>query len=415
MKVKAATLYPPLFIAVLLLQLYLPSFKANIFIQLVIIAIVFFVDRVSFKISYIKQLAPFIGLLFIGCIGTLIHKFEPYNVIKDIFHFLKPVTGLLIGYVFFKKIDDFKVFAKTIVNASIISAIIHFLIIIFLVRLEAGTIHAVREFSKDNFLELLGLFFLLFYRRFNNQPLYPSIIRSIIYAIILIASISLYFSRTMIVAGIILFISLMGYARITQKNLKIIGSIIVAIGLFYIYLYNTNIRRDKPGLEAFLYKVKIAPAEIFKTNIDRDNHKDLWDHWRGYEAKRAIALMNDHPSSYIFGAGHGSLVNLKFYAPLAGDRKGIRYISELHNGYMYILYKTGFIGLCIYLFILVRWYLYLYNKKSLISWLIGGISIIYFVSTLTITGVYNSRDIFIFIIGALLVFGEQKKQGFNTA
>ena len=163
MKVKAATLYPPLFIAVLLLQLYLPSFKANIFIQLVIIAIVFFVDRVSFKISYIKQLAPFIGLLVIGCIGTLIHKFEPYNVIKDIFHFLKPVTGLLIGYIFFKKIDDFKVFAKTIVTASILSAIIHFLIIIFLVRFKAGSIHAIREFTKDNFLELLVIFFLLFY------------------------------------------------------------------------------------------------------------------------------------------------------------------------------------------------------------------------------------------------------------
>ena len=69
---------------------------------------------------------------------------------------------------------------------------------------------------------------------------------------------------------------------------------------------------------------------MFKTNVDRENHKDLWDHWRGYEAKRAFALMEQYPSSFIIGTGQGSLVNLKFEAPLTGDKnKGLKYISEL--------------------------------------------------------------------------------------
>jgi hypothetical protein len=114
--------------------------------------------------------------------------------------------------------------------------------------------------------------------------------------------------------------------------------------MLYGYLYSVKIDRGKPGLEAFLYKIKIAPEEIFKTNIDRDNHKELWDHWRGYEAKRALATMEDKPSSYVFGTGYGSLVNLKFKAPLSTtDKEGLKFISELHNGYPYVLYKTGII------------------------------------------------------------------------
>ena len=53
--------------------------------------------------------------------------------------------------------------------------------------------------------------------------------------------------------------------------------------------------------------------------------------------------MKENPSSYIIGTGYGSLVNLKFKAPLGNE--DMKYISRLHNGYVFVFYKTGIFGL----------------------------------------------------------------------
>jgi O-antigen ligase len=201
---------------------------------------------------------------------------------------------------------------------------------------------------------------------------------------------------------------------LTKKTVRFAIAFTTALLLFYAILFSVKIDRDKPGLEAFMFKVKIAPAELFKTKIDRENHKDLWDHWRGYEVKRAYALMKDNPSSFVFGTGYGSLVNLKFYAPLTGEKNGIKYISELHNGYMYLFYKTGIIGILILLFFLLMLYRMLYlrdENRNFVPVFISAIGLLYLFTTLTITGIYNGRDVIIFILGALLYF--QQKTAFQ--
>ena len=183
------------------------------------------------------------------------------------------------------------------------------------------------------------------------------------------------------------------------------------IGLFYAFLYSIKLERDKPGLEAFLYKVKIAPAELFETKINRENHADLWDHWRGYEAKRALSLMSQHPSSYIFGVGYGTLVNLKFFAPLTNDDKGMKYISELHNGYPYLLYKSGLFALVSYFAFLFLMYKKIYLKFTFETVFISAMALFYFFTTLTITGIYNTNDTIVFVLGALFCgyFESRKK------
>jgi len=344
--------------------------------------------------------------MLVGFIGTIIHQFSLVDILKDIFHFLKPLIGLSIGFLFFKKINDFKMFIKIIVIAGFISAIIHFVAMFSTSGFSTGSLSKIREFSKDNFLELFALFFMVYYKKFYQDQLFKFQTNYRIILFVLLTSNILYFSRTMIVVSLILLFSMHGYTYITKKSIKYITLAILGIIVFYTYLFSVKIERNKPGLEAFLYKVKIAPSELFKTKIDRDNHKELWDHWRGYESKRALDLMADYPSSYIFGTGHGSLVNLKFKAPLVAN-DGMRYISELHNGYTYVLYKTGFVGLSILLFFLIGIYrkIYRYNRENNFPLhFISGIGVIYLFTTLTITGVYNGRDVIIFILGALLCF-----------
>ena len=255
----------------------------------------------------------------------------------------------------------------------------------------------------------MKFFFLIFYKKFRKERLFKSQFKHYVFVVLLLISNVLYFSRTMIVSAIILLITIYGYTIITKKGIKIMGIVLLFVALFYGYLFSIKISRNQPGLESFLYKIKNAPSEIFKTKIDRENHKDLWDHWRGYEAKRAFALMQEDPKSFIIGTGYGSLVNLKFFAPLTENNKdkGIKYISELHNGYVYILYKIGIFGLFLYLCFLVNLYKKIYFKRNFQTYFISAIGLVFMFTTLTITGVYNSRDIIVFILGALLFFDKK--------
>lgn len=403
MKINATKFYTSLFVIVLLLQLYLPSFKANIFIQLAVLLFYIVVEKVSVSRGFLKEVAPFFLLILLGFIGTILFEYKAYDIIRDISHYIKPITGILIGYFFYRRINSFRTFAKTIVVAGVISAFIHLLIIKFLV-VPGASIHQIREFTKDNFLELFSIFILLFYKKYRHEALFSNkLIVLGIYGLLIISNL-LYFSRTMIVMAIVLLMSFYGYTKLTRKTIQIFAVIVLAIGLFYSYLYSINVRRNAKGLEAFLYKVKMAPEEMFESSISKSNLKDLWDHWRAFEANRAYALMEEKPVSYVVGTGFGSVVDLTFYAPLTGDVKGIRYISELHNGYAYIIYKTGILGLLIYLFILLKWYIRIYFKKNIVNILISSMGVIYLVTTLTITGLYNNRDIIILLMGALLYF-----------
>jgi hypothetical protein len=413
MKVKSKEFYSALFIIIILLQLYLPSFKANVLFQVFILGLFFLFEKVQINKLFFKTILPILIIFLLGFVGFLFNKVTFFNVFKDIFHFLKPITGLLIGYFFYRKIDDFKMFVNTIVIVGLLSAVIHFGILFFISGFSS--VNEIREFGRDNFLELFSLFFLLFYKKFQNDTLFKNQFQHLFLVVLLFASNVLYFSRTMIVAAIILLITIYGYTIITKRGLKIIGVVLVSILVFYGYLFSIKISRNQPGLESFLYKVKNAPSEIFKTKIDRENHKDLWDHWRGYEAKRAFSLMEKDPKSYVIGTGYGSLVNLKFFAPLTENYKdkGIKYISELHNGYVYIYYKTGIFSLFLYLIFLINLYIKIYYNKNFETYFISAIGVAFLFTTLTITGMYNSRDVIVFLLGALLFFEKKTKNATN--
>ncbi|KGO92702.1 O-antigen ligase family protein [Flavobacterium subsaxonicum] len=403
MKTRNQIVYLSLFVILILLQLYLPSFKINVLIQIAALGFCAYDHDISFNKRFLNYTVPIGIILVVGCIGTFIYSYKFVPISKDIFHFIKPLTGILLGYIIFKKINNFKLFIRAVIIAAILSACIHFYVLAFMVRFRGG-IEDIREFTKDNFLELFALFFLIYFKKFEGSNILFKKIYLRAAILFLTVSCITYFSRTMIIMWVVLMVSVYGLTKITTQTIRFFVICGISTGLLYLYLFSANISRGKPGIEGFLYKIKMAPEEVFKTKIDRDNKADLWDHWRGYEAKRAIALMNSQPESYIFGTGMGSLVNLKFYAPLTGEPKGIRYISELHNGYIYILYKTGFIGILIYLFMLARWYGYIYKKFTLLNIVVSAIGLEYLVSTVTISGIYNTRDAIIFILGGALYY-----------
>ena len=399
MVLKTNKIFIPIFFIVVFCQLFLSSYRTNILIQLFFLAIVLYINGKSFSKKIIKAILPICIIFFLGMLPSLFSEYKIINFIKDISHFIKPILGLLIGYFLFKtmKLEDF---VKTVIVAGFISAVIHFFIILFFGNLGSESINEIRgSFGRDNFLELFALLFAIFYKKHFKSFIFTRRIFNKIVIVTLVFSNILYFSRTMIIAFIIAMLTLYGFTKINKSSIKFILIFLALFTLFYAYLFSIKLERDKPGLEALLYKIKIAPSELLKTKIDRNNHLELWDHWRGYEAKRAFALMEKSPSSYVIGTGYGSLINLKFKAPL--DEKGIRYISEIHNGYIYIFYKTGAIGLICILYFIFSTYRYIYRGHNFINVLISTIGLIFFFTTLTITGIYNQKDIIIIILGGL--------------
>jgi O-antigen ligase len=225
-------------------------------------------------------------------------------------------------------------------------------------------------------------------------------------------------SRTVTVSVIILFLAVNGYLAITKKGLLYMFGFFVTVSLFYVYLFSTDLQRGAAGLEGFLYKLKIAPAEIFASKINVKDHSDLWDHWRAYEAQKAFEQINDTPFAIglLIGKGVGSLVDLEFVVPL--DKEGIQYITTLHNGYSYIAFKSGFLGLVAFLLFLLilymRVYIKNYNLKAIITNnLLSGIAIYYMFTTLIVSGIYNPRDFVGIIVGGLLFLNYHYKSDKN--
>jgi hypothetical protein len=155
-----------------------------------------------------------------------------------------------------------------------------------------------------------------------------------------------------------------------------------------------------------LYKIKIAPAEVFSPSLDINNKAALWDHWRAYEAFCAFQGLNESPLAYIHGKGIGALVDLKFLASISSEGK-IRYIPILHNGYVFILFKTGILGLFLYLVFLFKLYFQAYQKTEKIEVkyfgnLLSGTALYLIISSLIITGLYNLVEETTLLLGVFM-------------
>lgn len=396
------------FAILILLHLFWFSFKFNILIQIASLVLFFISFKPTFSYIFLKKISPLIAIFFIGFIGTIIYDYKSFHIVKDILHFLKPIIGLLIGYFFIKQINDEQKFFKLIIIIGLMSATYHYFLVFVMSDLRSGSINSYREIAKDNYFELISIFFLLIYKKVFNEYIFkPWVFRlALVY---LTFSVILYFSRIMLVIGAVFFFNFYGYTRITYRNIKTGGIIISGILLMYLYLSNVKLRSDAPGLEGFLFKIKMAPAEVFNPKLNKEHMMYLGKNWRAYEAKRAFDLMDTKPTSYVYGTGYGSLVNLGFWAPLGEYKKGMKYISELHNGYMYILYKTGVLGIIIYLYFLLGLYHIVNKDFSINARIVSGIGISFLFTSLVFGGIYNYRDIFTFVLGGMIYFYWDKK------
>ncbi|MBN2237438.1 MAG: hypothetical protein JW729_07750 [Bacteroidales bacterium] len=413
MNSEKRNLYPKLiFLAVLFLPLNLTSFE--IAFAFFLLATTLLLNNKNFKISkdLITALIPLLLLFVWGILISVFKSIHLFDFGKDAAYFLKPILLIVIGYGTILMIKEKKFLFTSIVYLAVIFAIWHLYKLISYPDLFNTSINTLRnDTGLSNHVELLALMFLLIGFKYPEMAVFEQKRTAIQVLILISISFILYFSRTMWVAIFLLLLTGFGYAKISKKAIKYISIVILLIGGFYIYLYSIEIDRNAPGISTFLYKMKIAPEEIFMPKIDLNDHAALWDHWRAYEAKMAINQMNGW--DFAIGRGFGSLVDLHFIAPL--NNEGMQYISHLHNGYAFLFYKTGFVGLFLYLLFLGNLYLFTFYSKSTdqnfpLTYFIAAIGVYLMFSSLIITGIYNQNSIYTLVLGGLLALFKKQKQ-----
>lgn len=397
------SIYKVVFVLFLLVQILFPSVEIVVVLSFVLSFALLIEKRIYLPKALFHILALLGILLSMGFVVSFFHSNELYDIVRDGLHFGKPLLLILSGFLILRKISNPSFFIKVVVYVSLLFAVKH-LFLLITSTYERGTIEELRLLAgAGNFIEVIGLLFLyVFYRK---KTLNITRSTKMVFILIIATSIFFYFSRTMLLAVLVLGLSAYGYTILSRKAFEYSMFGVLLLGLLYGYLFTLDLDPDKKGIENFFYKIKNAPAEVFTTpdDYDRSNHKEIFDHWRGYEALMAFREMEDDQWSYVFGKGFGSLVDLGFKAPIGGE-DGLRYIPHFHNGYVYVLFKTGIIGLLLYLIIIYNMYKRGYVTAEnatgkMMNRFISGMGIYFFITTFVITGLYNLGEISVFFIG----------------
>jgi hypothetical protein len=364
-------------------------------------------NRYSFTIF--NHILIYSLILIIALFSSIGNRFQMYFYLKDITYMAKPIMGLLIGYQLFKG-NKSKSFS-TLIYIGLLIAIIHIiLVIIAFISGNAATVAILREHcGYFNDFEVYTLVFLLFHKKFNVEI---SKQRFYLYVVIMIISSFFYLARTNFIQFIILMVALKGYFTITIKSIKVVITVLIATVIGYAIIYNLNPKRDGSGVEQFLYKIKNAPIEPFKTKIDVTNWKDINDNYRSYENILTLRQVTENgPRAIILGEGIGSTVDLKQKMWLQSSF--MRYIPFLHNSFMTALLKSGILGVFLLLFYI---YTLMKNQKSNITlvqninMLLIGTGIFLFISNWVFLGMYNTSDNKSILVGFLIAYRELEIQ-----
>lgn len=401
-------IYQGLFVLLILFSLLSNSFEAVILLAVLLLSLLLFSKNIIISKTFYNVLFPLFCIVTIALTVGLFHnKFVPFNFLKDFLYLIKPALFLIIGYLFAQRVKDENSFFKIIIYTAVFCAIYHiYRFIVYIIQIDTFSMNQMRSnVGLDNFIELFALAILI------SNSKYQFLKMKNLKLIILIISVSslLYFSRTMFALIIVVTLALLGYLRFSKKGIKYISIGLLGLILFYTYLFSIDIpRNSKKTVDVLFYKLKLAPSEIFvpSKSYDIKNHATLWDHWRAYEAAKAIELLNNEGVlAWSFGLGAGSLVDLGFNAPLSDDPDGMRYISNLHNGYAFVLYKTGILGILFYFMFLGSGYV-AYKKYRLQNPLLANtvfsMVLFYLATSLVITGIYNISDPITLVLGGIL-------------
>lgn len=294
------------------------------------------VPKISLSFIFIPSVM--IGLGLIGAPGHASRK-----VLGDLWYYSFPSLALLTGCMLARRYRQRQSFFLVFVFAGVVLAAWQ-IIEVIAHRGAINDVNLLREETSNGFiLTALSPLILFLSSRFG-VPLIPPQKKLLIRAIYVITLIGLLlaFSRTLTIDLIAAAITGLGW--ITRKRHR---GIVVATVLILILFELATFIPTTPN--SFLGKIAGMWQEVSLTRFS--NRADEIQHWRAYETFRALQTYERGDAVHkVIGMGFGQLVDIGMDVELGSTY--LREIPIFHNGYVYTLIKSGYLGL-----ILLLWYL----------------------------------------------------------
>lgn len=396
-------------LCLILLVFFLSSYSIEwSFLTSVFVILISFKQKVSSNFFQTVLLVSVVA--FIGVISTFFELHYPIiDIIKDVVYFIRPATILLASYFVVTSIKSKSFVFNTVATFALIFAIIHLFIIIVNIGNIDSYVYLRSLGGKQNHIEIVALIFLFF------TP-YVSVFKKNRKLITFIITLSflLYLSRTMFIILFLYFLGYKGYLFLNKRLIK--GSMVFLLIAITtgIVMSNVETNRDSTGLKAFIYKTQNSFTELFETvdtdKIKRDKRR-LWEHWRAYEAQKAIQQLDKNGiKAWTLGLGFGSQIELDTEVRL--DGKFFTEVPSIHNGFVFVLFKTGLLGFVFYLGLII--YMFLKFQKfrdeksdTLFNRLIVATSLYVLFNSFVIAGFYRPGEFSLFLFAILLASKEK--------
>ncbi|GAA4333114.1 hypothetical protein GCM10023149_39680 [Mucilaginibacter gynuensis] len=328
----------PLLLLVLILASYFHM-------QAIVLAIALFIIAMPMQWHFtaIKMARLFAVLLLPSVLGLIAgYKNDNYLIIKDFYYFLMPVLFIASGIVLACRIT-IESFLKTLVVAGTVVTGLVTAISVSYVGFGALT----DPYSAHYAIGIVGtpgppiaFACLLLTYKFNIRLYKPMMFNALV--AINAFGIYMFASRTYLIITLCFLFLLVADK---MKKVWILPIIFIIASIFIVLPFNL-LQSDSSN--PFVNKILHSFSEM--SIGEYNTEQDINTKYRGYESFMALkGYAEGDVKDWIFG-GLGKLIDLKTFVRL-GEDSDFQFIPVLHNGWLYILVKTGITGVMAYIIV----------------------------------------------------------------
>jgi O-Antigen ligase len=376
---------------------------------LLLVGIGWLATRQPMPPTLVRAVAPFIAAILIGLVAGI--GADRYLYFKDAWYYSNPAVIITIGFVLGRLQNDFNRGLRAFLIGGLLVALYH--LSSFVMHPELLLRHAtqVRTLAGTGYYvtSLAVIILVGWWGRWRSElGLSPAF--AALCLLLCAASTILSFSRTMAMVVVLGILAMGGF--FSRREWLRIGAFLVVLLLGLGALKTSVDTTSMQAKNSFVGKLARSTDEL--SVQDYRSRTDINTNWRGYETSRALdGWAQAGLAKQIFGQGFGAQVDLGLFQNLSAESRGaVRFIPVFHNGYVYLLVKTGVAGVLLYLGAL--WWMYGMGRRTaggrsddpatLQGRALQGCVVVLAVSTWVVAGAFNKFDMFsiLMLIGYLL-------------
>jgi hypothetical protein len=293
------------------------------------------------RMKFVFKPIIIISILLLPILWGLVMSYNEnlYNTVQGFFYLSIPLLLIIIGFQL-SKIFSIKHYFSIILIVGNIISIMFILVAVYKIGFSAF----LSPYTKARFVLgsgspacVLSLIISIYSDKFDLN-LFKNNTRRILSIIVSLAAIYLFASRTYWVM-LIIFIIIFSFKTIRKDKLLVLIFLSLAAVLIFMNLIYTD--NGLSFSNSLIYKLTHSFKEIELSNFK--TLREINQNFRGYEAYRSWETYIDgKPSELVFGFGLGKLVHLNTQMLIEGRLWSD--IPIVHNGFFYILVKTGALG-----------------------------------------------------------------------